>query len=68
MQEELFYGNDRGIHRNGSNARDKPALSASSTSESTEIKTDKPKTENDNSFINSNRRLDNYHLFFSSWL
>jgi hypothetical protein len=68
MQEELFNGNDRGIHRNGSNAHDKPHLSTSSTSEGTEIKIEKPKTENDNSFINSNRRLDSYHLFFSSWL
>ena len=68
MQEEILYGNDRGIHRNGSNAHDRPTLSTSSTSEDSEIKTDMSKTENDNSFINSNRRLDSYHLFFSSWL
>lgn len=67
MQEELLYGNDRGIHRNGSNARDQPSLSTCSTGEGAEITTDKPKMENDNSFINSNRRLDSYHLFFSSW-
>jgi hypothetical protein len=67
MQEELFYGNDRGLNRNGSNDGNKPALSTSGPRESEQIK-DKPKTENDNSFINSNRRLDSYHLFFSSWL
>lgn len=64
MNKEYFYGNGD-FNGNDGDATGKPYAPSFSTQESYEVKEEK---EEYTDFNNSNRRLDNYFLTFSSWL
>lgn len=68
MLQETFYGNDGFCIRNDGDAGNKSLLPTFSTLESPQV-VEASKEETDTSFTNqNNRRLDKYHLYFSSWL
>ncbi len=65
MNKEYFYGNGD-FNRNDGDATGKPYAPSFSTQENGEVKEEK---ETDYiEFTQSNRRLDNYFLNYSSWL
>lgn len=64
MNKEFFYGNGD-FNRNDGDAPGKPYASSFGTQEGFEIKEEE---QDYIDFNNSNRRLDNYFLTFSSWL
>ncbi len=67
MQTEYSNGTDGLFSRNDGNVTGKPDASAFGTQEGNEV-TKNGNEESYPDFNKSNRRLDNYHLYFSSWL
>jgi hypothetical protein len=65
MNKEYFYGNGD-FNRNDGDASGKPYASSFSSQENEQITEEKENEYID--FNQSNRRLDNYFLTFSSWL
>lgn len=64
MNKESFYGNGD-FNRNDGDASGKPYAPSFSSQESGEVE---EKESEYIDFNNSNRKLDNYFLTFSSWL
>lgn len=65
MNKESFYGNGD-FDRNDGDASTKPYAPSFSSQENGEVTETKESEYTD--FNNSNKRLDNYFLNFSSWL
>lgn len=68
MQTEYSNGTDGLFSRNDGNVTGKSDASAFGTQEGNGEVNGNGKEESYPEFKNSNRRLDNYHLYFSSWL
>ncbi len=67
MQQEISNGTYGVFNVSDGDASSKSNASAFSSQKDGEV-SGHDKKENHIDFNNSNRRLDNYHLFFSSWL
>ena len=67
MKEEAFYGNDDLFNWNDGHASRESSSSAFSSQEEPQV-VSKPESQPHSDFNHSNRRLDSYHLFFSSRL